>query len=125
MERRGNQPELPGKRFEIAGHILHVLHAPDDRLEALLQLIAAARNSIVLSMYMFHNDTSGTEVRDALVQAAARGVQGRSAGRQLWFVQCASVISFNQSQMLAGNIILQLALAAFLLDPQPSEAFDC
>jgi cardiolipin synthase len=75
MEKTGDQPELPGKRFNIAGHVLHVLHAPSERLEALLQLIAAARRSIVLSMYMFHNDTSGTEVRDALADAARRGVK--------------------------------------------------
>lgn len=66
--------QLPGERFDIAGHRLHLLHAPDDRLEALLKLIATARESILLSMYMFENDTSGTEVRDALVDAALRGV---------------------------------------------------
>jgi cardiolipin synthase A/B len=75
MERRGEQPILPGKRFEIAGHVLNVLHAPSERLAALLLLIAAARHKIVLSMYMFHNDTSGTEVRDALAEAALRGVK--------------------------------------------------
>ncbi|MBK6706946.1 MAG: phosphatidylserine/phosphatidylglycerophosphate/cardiolipin synthase family protein [Sphingomonadales bacterium] len=66
---------LPGKRFDISGHRLHILHAPEDRLQALLRLIATAQRSILLSMYMFENDTSGTEVRDALVDAARRGVK--------------------------------------------------
>lgn len=66
---------LPGKRFDIAGHRLWMLHAPDDRLDALLQLITLAQRSITLSMYMFHNDNSGTQIRDALVAAAGRGVK--------------------------------------------------
>lgn len=44
-------------------------------MQSLLLLIASAKHSLTLSMYMFHNDTSGTEVRDALVSAALRGVQ--------------------------------------------------
>lgn len=75
MEDKGASLELPGKRFDISGHRLHILHAPDDRLQALLGMIAAAQHSIALSMYMFDNDTSGTEVRDALVVAAKRGVK--------------------------------------------------
>ncbi len=74
MEDAEDQLRLPGKRFNVAGHQLHILHAPDVRLQAMLRLIAGARHSIALSMYMFDNDTSGTEVRDALVAAAARGV---------------------------------------------------
>lgn len=67
--------QLPGKRFEVAGHQLHIVHDPDDRLQALLRLIACASKTITLSIYMFYNDTSGTEVRDALVAAAQRGVK--------------------------------------------------
>lgn len=74
MESAEQQLRLPGKRFDVAGHRLHIVQAPDDRLHALLQLIATARKTIALSMYMFDNDTSGTEVRDALAAAAARGV---------------------------------------------------
>ena len=65
----------PGKRFEVAGHQLHIVHDPDDRLQALLLLIESAASTITLSIYMFYNDTSGTEVRDALVAAAYRGVK--------------------------------------------------
>lgn len=75
MEGAQDQPQLPGKRFDISGHRLHILHAPDDRLQAMLMLIAAARHSIALSMYMFENDASGTEVRNALTAAARRGVK--------------------------------------------------
>ena len=66
---------LPGKRFEVAGHQLHIVHEPDDRLQALLRLIESAAATITLSIYMFYNDTSGTEVRDALVTEAQRGVK--------------------------------------------------
>ncbi len=75
MEEAAEPLRLPGKRFDISGHRLHILHAPEDRLQALLRLIASARHSIALSMYMFDNDTSGTEVRDALVAAAERSVK--------------------------------------------------
>jgi cardiolipin synthase A/B len=67
--------QFPGKRFEVADHQLYILHAPDDRLQALLRMIEAATASITLSIYMFSNDSSGTEVRDALVEAAERGVK--------------------------------------------------
>lgn len=74
MVRTVSLPALPGKRFTVGEHKLHLLHQPDDRLQALLTLIDAARHALSLSIYMFHADTSGTEVRDALVRAAERGV---------------------------------------------------
>jgi cardiolipin synthase len=74
MEASKTALDLPGKRFEIAGNILHILHDPEERLQSLLLLIGSATHSLTLSMYMFHNDTSGTEVRDALAEAALRGV---------------------------------------------------
>ncbi|MDZ4137493.1 MAG: phosphatidylserine/phosphatidylglycerophosphate/cardiolipin synthase family protein [Erythrobacter sp.] len=46
-----------------------------DRLKALLALIDEAQQSLQLCYYLFDRDTSGTLVRDALVAAAARGVQ--------------------------------------------------
>lgn len=75
MEDAEDKLQLPGKAFDVAGHRLHILHEPDDRLHAMLKLIAAARHSIALSMYMFDSDHSGTAVRDALVNAARRGVR--------------------------------------------------
>ena len=71
-----NEPlQLPGKRFDVAGHELHIVHDPDDRLQALVRLIESATTTITLSIYMFQNDSSGTEVRDALAVAARRGVK--------------------------------------------------
>ena len=74
MVRAASIPALPGKRFNVGDHRLHLLHDPDDRLQAVLILIDAATQSLSLSIYMFHADTSGTEVRNALVRAAERGV---------------------------------------------------
>lgn len=45
-----------------------------DRMEALLALIAGARRSLRLAFYIFAPDSSGARVRDALVDAARRGV---------------------------------------------------
>ena len=70
-----NPLQLPGKRFEVAGHQLHIVHDPNDRLQSLLRLIECATATITLSIYMFQHDTSGTEVRDALLAAAQRGVK--------------------------------------------------
>ncbi len=67
--------KLPGKSFRIAGHDLYIVHAPDDRLQAMLTLIECAQTSIFFSIYMFHNDSCGTVIRNALVNAALRGVQ--------------------------------------------------
>ena len=45
-----------------------------DRLHALLELIASARESIRMCFYIFAEDASGVMVRDALAAAARRGV---------------------------------------------------
>lgn len=75
MEDTTEPLQLPGKQFEVSGHQLNIVHTPDDRLQAMLHLIETAHSSVILSMYMFHNDSSGTEVRDALLHAAKRGVK--------------------------------------------------
>lgn len=66
---------LSGKLFQIAEHRVHILHEPEDRLQAILTLIDGAQSSILLSIYMFCHDSCGTLVRDALVRAALRGVK--------------------------------------------------
>jgi cardiolipin synthase A/B len=66
---------IPGKAFRVAEHHIHIVHEPDDRLQALLRLIAGAKASVLFSIYMFHNDKCGTIVRDALCAAASRGVK--------------------------------------------------
>jgi len=59
---------------EIAGNRLEVIESGDARLALLLELIGGARQSIKLLMYMFNADHAGERVRDALADAAARGV---------------------------------------------------
>jgi cardiolipin synthase A/B len=67
--------QFPGKRFEVGGHQLHLVHAPDDRLAAVLRLIDGAQSSIRMFSYMFGADATGQEVLAALTNAAARGLQ--------------------------------------------------
>lgn len=66
---------FPGTHFQVGGHDLHLVHQPEDRLNALLQLIAMAQKSIQVFFYMFCADETGQHVRDALVMAATRGVR--------------------------------------------------
>lgn len=66
---------FPGTHFQVGGHDLHLVHQPQDRLNALLQLIAMAQKSIQMFFYMFCADETGQQVRNALVMAATRGVR--------------------------------------------------
>lgn len=75
MTVQSGKPGFPGTHFQVAGHDLHLVHQPQDRLDAMLQLIALAEKSIHMFFYMFGADETGREVRDALVAAAKRGVQ--------------------------------------------------
>src|SRR5438105_1234264 len=59
---------------EIAGNRLKVIESGDARLALLLELIGGARQSRTLLMYMVNDDHAGERVRDALAEAAARGV---------------------------------------------------
>ncbi|QHL91719.1 phosphatidylserine/phosphatidylglycerophosphate/cardiolipin synthase family protein [Sphingomonas changnyeongensis] len=56
---------------------LRLVSSGPDRLAALLDLIAGAQHSLRLLYYIFAPDDTGTQVRDALVAAAARGVRVR------------------------------------------------
>ena len=60
---------------EVAGHRLTLLADGPERLEAVLRLIADAKESLRFLYYMFLDDAAGTQVRDALIAAAARGVK--------------------------------------------------
>ena len=62
-------------RAEIAGNMLEVIESGEARLKALIALIDGARASLKLLMYMFDDDKCGERVRDAMVQAALRGVK--------------------------------------------------
>ena len=75
MTMQSSTPGFPGTHFEVAGHELHLVHQPQDRLDAVLQLITRARISVQIFFYMFGDDATGREVLAALVDAATRGVK--------------------------------------------------
>jgi cardiolipin synthase len=60
---------------EIAGNRLELIESGLDRFNLLLELIGGAEKSVRMLMYMFNPDKDGDAVRDALSQAAARGVE--------------------------------------------------
>jgi cardiolipin synthase len=59
---------------EIAGNRLQLIETGQERFRLLLDLIAGAKTSIKMLMYMFNPDRDGDAVRDALTDAARRGV---------------------------------------------------
>jgi cardiolipin synthase len=61
-------------RAEVAGNRLELVESGEERLKLLLELIGGAQQSIKMLMYMFNTDSVGERVRDALVEAAGRGV---------------------------------------------------
>jgi len=61
-------------RAEIAGNRIEMIESGEERLRLLLELIGGAQQSIKMLMYMFNPDRVGVRVRDALADAAARGV---------------------------------------------------
>ncbi len=66
---------MPTKaEFNVDGHYLRPVHAPEDRLSALLGLINKAQSSIQLVIYIYETDRTGRQIRDALIAAARRGV---------------------------------------------------
>jgi cardiolipin synthase A/B len=66
--------KMPGEAFRVAGHELHLVHMPEDRLSALLGLINGATTSVRMFSYMFASDSIGKEVLAALIAAAERGL---------------------------------------------------
>lgn len=76
MADRGSDPPRRAPiRAEIAGNRLELIETGQERFRLLLELIASARTSIKMLMYMFNPDRDGDAVRDALTQAARRGVE--------------------------------------------------
>jgi cardiolipin synthase len=71
-----DQPPVtrPPIRAEVAGNRLELIETGEARLALLLELIGGAQHSIRMLMYMFNTDSVGERVRDALVEAAGRGV---------------------------------------------------
>jgi len=62
-------------RAEIAGNRLELIESGIERFNMLLELMAAAESSIKMLMYMFNPDKDGDAVRNALTDAARRGVE--------------------------------------------------
>ena len=61
----------------VDGNTLTVLTRGAERLEALIALIASARTSLRLLYYLFARDAAGLRVREAMIDAANRGVAVR------------------------------------------------
>ena len=61
-------------RAEVAGNRLEIIERGDARLRAVLELIAGATRTLNVLMYMFNADEAGDMVRNALDEAACRGV---------------------------------------------------
>lgn len=62
-------------RATVAGNRLELLQTGGERLKAILELIDGAKDNVRLLFYMFNTDETGRAVRDALVEAARRGVE--------------------------------------------------
>jgi cardiolipin synthase A/B len=74
-DRASDLPRRTPIRAEIAGNRLELIETGQERFRLLLELIASARTSIKMLMYMFNPDRDGDAVRDALTEAARRGVE--------------------------------------------------
>lgn len=71
----GAQNNRDGRWFDVSGNKLKLVHRPDDRLKALLDLIQQAHHSLKIFFYMFEGDEVGRAVLDALIAACKRGVR--------------------------------------------------
>ena len=65
-------PSRPGAT--IAGNRIELIEGGEERLRAILELIAGAKHSVRLLFYIYNPDWAGRLVRDSLVEAAKRGV---------------------------------------------------
>jgi cardiolipin synthase len=61
-------------QHQVDGNTLTVLTRGEERLDSLIALIEGARTSLRLLYYIFANDASGLRVREAMIDAANRGV---------------------------------------------------
>lgn len=69
-----NAPDASATVVTVDGNRLETLETGKARLAAILDLIDQARDSLRVIFYIFASDEAGTQVRDALVRAARRGV---------------------------------------------------
>jgi len=80
--RMADQPDsIPGAlgaiRAVVEGNRLELIESGAARLAELLRIIGQAEESLRLIFYIFDSDESGRRVRDALLEAAGRGVRVR------------------------------------------------
>jgi cardiolipin synthase len=61
-------------RYTVDGNTLTVLTRGEERLSGLIALIDGAQTSLRLLYYIFAHDAAGHRVRDAMIDAANRGV---------------------------------------------------
>jgi cardiolipin synthase len=66
---------LPDKGTRVAGNTLSVLPYGPERMAALIELIGSARSSLKLLYYIYSDDEAGRRVRQAMLDAVARGVR--------------------------------------------------
>ena len=71
----GSAPITAPVTAKVAGNSLTLFADGPERLAALVELIRGARTSLRLLYYIYLDDQSGRRVRDALLEAASRGVQ--------------------------------------------------
>jgi len=64
-------------RATVEGNRLELIESGVARLDELLRIITNAEESLRIIFYIFDSDDSGRRVREALVEAAARGVRVR------------------------------------------------
>ena len=63
------------RALTVEGNRLTLMTDGPERLAALIALIDGARTSVRMLYYIFAADSSGAQVRDALIRAVARGVE--------------------------------------------------
>ena len=65
----------PARRgVTVAGNRIELIEGGAERLRAILEMIAGAEHSVWVLFYIFNSDWAGRLIRDALVEAARRGV---------------------------------------------------
>ncbi len=71
------QDYCEAERFDVSaqGHTFTFYPAGEDRLVALIEHIDSAQRTLDTFYYLFQPDSAGEKVRDALVEAARRGVK--------------------------------------------------
>ena len=110
IERVDASPFLPGNRVSV-------YFGGSDAMEAMLGAIDAAREEVLLEVYIFRDDATGAAFRDALERAAARGVAVRLLADAFGSIETADAF---WNTMRAGGVEVRLfhpLLAHFLDQP--------